>query len=147
MNLRSISRFGTVDSWLIGNLTDGAVHATDYTNASRTMLFNIKENRFDEELLKLLDIPGSLLPEVLPCNSIFGYTDPSLFGGVSIPIGGIAGDQHAALLGHGCIHEGMAKNTYGTGCFMLTNCTSTSVSIEMHKSWWATSAFATTTSS
>jgi glycerol kinase len=114
--------FGTVDSWLLYRLTGNKEHKTDYTNASRTMLFNIKENRFDEELLKLLDIPGSLLPEVLPCNSIFGYTDPSLFGGVSIPIGGIAGDQHAALLGHGCIHEGMAKNTYGTGCFMLTNC-------------------------
>ncbi len=114
--------FGTVDSWLLYRLTGNREHKTDYTNASRTMLFNIKENRFDEELLKLLDIPGSLLPEVFPCNSIFGYTDPSLFGGVSIPIGGIAGDQHAALLGHGCIHEGMAKNTYGTGCFMLTNC-------------------------
>lgn len=112
--------FGTVDSWLLYRLSGGA-HKTDYTNAARTMLFNIHSGRFDDDLLELLHIPASLLPEVLPSNSIFGYTQPSLFDGCSIPIGGIAGDQHAALLGHGCLAPGMAKNTYGTGCFLLMN--------------------------
>ncbi len=112
--------FGTVDSWLLYRLT-GGLHKTDYTNASRTMLFNIYSGNYDQEILDLLHIPASLLPEVLPSNSIFGYTQPTLFHGCSIPIGGIAGDQHAALLGHGCISSGMAKNTYGTGCFLLMN--------------------------
>ena len=110
--------FGTVDSWLLYNLTGGKVHATDYTNASRTMLFNIFEGRYDEELLDLFGIPSSLLPEVRPCDSVFGYTD--LFGG-SIPISGIAGDQHASLFGNLCFENGLAKNTYGTGCFTLMN--------------------------
>lgn len=112
--------FGTVDSWLVWNLTQGEVHATDITNASRTMLFNIHTQAWDEELLSLLDIPASMLPEVKQSSEIFGETAASIFS-VKIPIAGIAGDQHAALFGQMCTAPGMVKNTYGTGCFMLMN--------------------------
>ena len=110
--------FGTVDSWLIWQLTSGRVHATDVSNASRTMLFNVHTNQWDADLLKALDIPESLLPRVLPSSTHFGDVDPALLG-QSIAIGGVAGDQQSALFGQGCFTEGMAKNTYGTGCFML----------------------------
>ncbi|WP_397476217.1 glycerol kinase GlpK [Pusillimonas sp.] len=110
--------FGTIDSWLIWRLTGGAVHATDVTNASRTMLFNVHDGRWDEELLKILNIPASLLPQVLPSCGNFGATEAALLGR-SIPICGVAGDQQAAMFGQACFHEGMAKNTYGTGCFAL----------------------------
>ncbi|KEQ23842.1 glycerol kinase GlpK [Paenibacillus tyrfis] len=113
--------FGTVDTWLIWNLTRGKVHATDYTNASRTMLYNIKQLCWDEKLLQELDIPHSMLPEVKPSVDVYGSTDPHTFGGAEIPIAGVAGDQHAALFGQTCFESGMAKNTYGTGCFMLMN--------------------------
>lgn len=112
--------FGTVDSWLIFNLTKGAVHVTDYTNASRTMLYDIYRRCWDEELLKLFDIPTCMLPEVKPSSCIYGYTDHSVLGG-SIPIAGIAGDQQAALFGQCCFSKGQVKNTYGTGCFLLMN--------------------------
>ena len=110
--------FGTIDSWLIWQLTQGAVHATDVSNASRTMLFNIHTNQWDAELLKILDIPAELLPEVQPSSSIFGQVDADILGAI-IPIGGVAGDQQSALFGQACFKSGMAKNTYGTGCFML----------------------------
>jgi glycerol kinase len=110
--------FGTVDSWLLWQLTEGALHATDVTNASRTMLFNVHKNEWDAELLKLLDIPIELMPKVLPSSASYGETRPSVLG-AAIPIGGIAGDQQSALFGQACFKEGMAKNTYGTGCFML----------------------------
>lgn len=112
--------FGTVDTWLIYNLTKGAVHVTDYTNASRTMLFDIHKLCWDEELLKLHAIPRSMLPEVKPSSCIYGYTDSSVTGG-EIPIAGIAGDQQAALFGQCCFEKGQVKNTYGTGCFLLVN--------------------------
>ena len=112
--------FGTVDTWLIWKLTGGKVHATDYSNASRTMLYNINELKWDDELLKMLDIPRSLLPEVKPSSCIFGYTDKSLIG-ATVPIGGVAGDQQAALFGQCCFGEGELKNTYGTGAFLLMN--------------------------
>ena len=112
--------FGTVDSWLIWNLTGGKVHATDYTNASRTMLFNINTLKWDDELLKLFDIPKELLPEVKPSSSIFGYTNKKILG-ASLPIGGVAGDQQSALFGQCCFSEGELKNTYGTGAFLLMN--------------------------
>jgi len=108
--------FGTVDSWLIYNLTGKKVHATDCTNASRTMLFNINTMEWDKELLELLDIPESLMPEVLPSSHIYGYTEDSLFGG-PIAIAGVAGDQQAALFGQCCFNKGDVKNTYGTGGF------------------------------
>jgi glycerol kinase len=110
--------FGTIDSWLIWQLTQGAVHATDVSNASRTMLFNIRTNQWDAELLKILDIPAELLPSVQPSSSIFGEVSADILG-VRIPIGGVAGDQQSALFGQACFKSGMAKNTYGTGCFML----------------------------
>ena len=110
--------FGTTDSWLIWKLTDGAVHATDYSNASRTMLFNINTLEWDKEILQELEIPQSLLPKV--CPSSFHFGDTTLFGGV-IPIAGVAGDQQAALFGQNCFTAGNAKNTYGTGCFLLMN--------------------------
>ena len=110
--------FGTIDTWLIWNLTKGKVHVTDYSNASRTMLYNIKELRWDKKILKELDIPVSMLPEVKPSSAFYGYTDARLFG-VEIPIAGDAGDQQAALFGQACYTPGMVKNTYGTGCFML----------------------------
>lgn len=112
--------FGTIDSWLVWKLTGGAVHATDVSNASRTMLFSIHTMTWDEKLLKLLEIPRSLLPEVMASSDSFGETTPDLFG-APIPIAGIAGDQQAALFGQTCFTPGLAKNTYGTGCFMLMN--------------------------
>lgn len=112
--------FGTVDTWLIYKLTKGKVFATDYTNASRTMLFNIHTLTWDEEILKKLDIPISMLPEVKPSSGIFGYADPTIVG-APIPIAGVAGDQQAALFGQCCFKPGEAKNTYGTGCFLLMN--------------------------
>ncbi|ABR46784.1 glycerol kinase [Alkaliphilus metalliredigens QYMF] len=113
--------FGTVDSWLIWNLTRGKVHVTDYSNASRTMLYNIKELKWDEKILEALDIPKSMLPEVKASSEVYGHTDHQTFGGADIPIAGAAGDQQAALFGQACFQPGMAKNTYGTGCFMLMN--------------------------
>ncbi len=110
--------FGTVDSWLIWKLTEGRVHATDFTNASRTMLFNIDTLTWDEELLELFRIPRSMLPSVKSSGEIFGYTN---VGGEQIPIAGVAGDQQAALFGQGCYKKGEGKNTYGTGCFLLVN--------------------------
>ena len=112
--------FGTVDTWLIYQLTRGAVHVTDYTNASRTMIFDIHRLCWDQELLGLLGIPESMLPEVKPSSHIYGYTDRSVLGG-EIPIAGIAGDQQAALFGQCCFKKGQVKNTYGTGCFLLMN--------------------------
>lgn len=112
--------FGTVDSWLVWNLTGGRLHVTDVTNASRTMLWNIHEGCWDEELLQWLDIAPELLPEVLPSSHLYGETDPQWLGG-PVMIGGIAGDQQSALFGQACFKPGMAKNTYGTGCFMLLN--------------------------
>lgn len=111
---------GTIDTWLLWNLTDGHIHATDYSNASRTMLYNIKELCWDKELLKLFDIPESMLPRVLPSSGVFGNTSP-LVTGVGVPVAGIAGDQQAALFGQTCFNKGDAKNTYGTGCFLLLN--------------------------
>jgi glycerol kinase len=110
--------FGTIDSWLIWQLTHGEVHATDVSNASRTMLFNVRTNQWDAELLKILDIPAELLPTVQPSSSIFGHVSADILG-ASVPIGGVAGDQQSALFGQACFTSGMAKNTYGTGCFML----------------------------
>ena len=112
--------FGTVDCFLIYHLTGGKVHATDPSNAARTLLFNIHTCHWDEELLRLFRIPASLLPQVMPSSGIFGYTSPSLFG-APIPIAGVAGDQQAALVGQCCFAPGQAKNTYGTGCFTLMN--------------------------
>lgn len=109
---------GTIDSWLIWNMTNGTLHITDVTNASRTLLFNINSLEWDAELLSLLGIPWQMLPEVKPSSDIYGHTD---FLGTSIPIAGIAGDQQAALFGQMCTKKGMVKNTYGTGCFMLMN--------------------------
>ena len=112
--------FGTIDTWLVWKLTAGRVHATDYSNASRTMLFNISALDWDDVIINKLDIPKSMLPVVKPSSGLFGYTDPRDFG-ASIPITGIAGDQQAALFGQTCFEPGDAKNTYGTGCFMLMN--------------------------
>lgn len=112
--------FGTVDTWLIWNLTRGEVHVTDYTNASRTMLFNIHELSWDDELLNKFNIPRCMLPEVKPSSYIYGYTDSGILGG-NIPIAGAAGDQQAALFGQCCFERGQVKNTYGTGCFLLMN--------------------------
>ena len=112
--------FGTVETWLIWKLTKGAVHVTDYSNASRTMLFNINTLQWDDEILKILDIPKCMLPEPKPSSCVYGETDPSYLGG-AIPIAGAAGDQQAALFGQTCFEAGEAKNTYGTGCFLLMN--------------------------
>lgn len=112
--------FGTVETWLIWKLTKGAVHVTDYSNASRTMLFNINTLEWDEEILEELGIPKSMLPQAKPSSEIYGETDPDFFGG-RIPIAGAAGDQQAALFGQTCFEKGEAKNTYGTGCFLLMN--------------------------
>lgn len=112
--------FGTVDTWLIYKLTGGKVHATDYTNASRTMLYNIHTLEWDQELLEKFHIPACMLPEVKNSSEIYGYTDETLFGG-EVPIAGVAGDQQAALFGQCCFEAGDAKNTYGTGCFLLMN--------------------------
>lgn len=113
--------FGTVDSWLLARLTGGAVHATDYSNASRTLMFNIKELAWDQKLLDVLGVPREMLPDVRPSCGVFGETDPDCFLGVSVPIAGIAGDQQAALFGQACYRPGMTKNTYGTGSFLLMN--------------------------
>ncbi|AKA70351.1 glycerol kinase GlpK [Clostridium scatologenes] len=112
--------FGNIDTWLMWNLTKGKIHVTDYTNASRTMLFNIHELKWDKELLEILDIPESMLPEVKPSSCVYGETDEKLFG-APIKIAGDAGDQQAALFGQTCFKPGTAKNTYGTGCFLLMN--------------------------
>jgi glycerol kinase len=112
--------FGTIDSWLIWNLTGGKVHATDASNASRTLLFNVHTLQWDDELLRLFNIPRSVLPQVVPSSGVLGTTDAALFG-TAIPIAGVAGDQQAATFGQACFAPGMAKNTYGTGCFMLMN--------------------------
>ncbi len=112
--------FGTVDSWLLWNLTNGKRHITDVTNASRTMIFNIHELCWDSDLLKIFDIPESILPNVVQSSEICGFSSKGIFNS-EIPISGIAGDQHAALFGQNCIEQGMVKNTYGTGCFMLMN--------------------------
>lgn len=112
--------FGNIDTWLIWNLTKGKVHVTDYSNASRTMLFNIHELVWDKVILSELNIPESMLPEAKPSSCVYGYADKELFG-AEIPIAGAAGDQQAALFGQACYNPGMAKNTYGTGCFMLMN--------------------------
>ena len=112
--------FGTVETWLIWKLTKGAAHVTDYSNASRTMLFNINTLEWDKDILAELGIPESMLPEAKPSSCIYGYADPSYFG-AAIPIAGAAGDQQAALFGQTCFKPGEAKNTYGTGCFLLMN--------------------------
>ena len=113
--------FGTIDTWLIWNLSGGKTHVTDYTNASRTMMYHIRELQWDKELLEILQIPASMLPEVRPSSEIYGYTTDKHFFGCRIPIAGAAGDQQAALFGQACYEKGIAKNTYGTGCFMLMN--------------------------
>lgn len=113
--------FGTIDTWLLRNLTGGQAHATDYSNASRTLLFNIKTKQWDSELLKTLHVPESLLPKVQASASLFGVTSSKSYLGVGIPITGMAGDQQAALFGQGCHEPGTLKNTYGTGCFLLLN--------------------------
>ena len=110
--------FGTIDSWLLWQLTGGSLHATDVSNASRTMLFDVHRNRWDEELLDLLQVPASLMPQVLPSSAEYGRSVDSLLG-APVRIGGVAGDQQSALFGQACFREGMAKNTYGTGCFLL----------------------------
>lgn len=112
--------FGTVDSWLIWNLTKGEIHATDYSNASRTLLYNIDKLEWDDKMCSELNVPQSMLPEVRPSSGDFGKADKSFFG-AELPISGVAGDQQAALFGQACFNKGMAKNTYGTGCFMLMN--------------------------
>jgi len=110
--------FGTIDSWLVWNLTGGKAHVTDYSNASRTLLYDIRAQRWDDDLLALFDVPATMLPTVRPSSEIYGYAE-QLVPGQKIPIGGIAGDQQAALFGQACFAPGMAKNTYGTGCFLL----------------------------
>ena len=121
--------FGTVDTWLIWNLTKGKVHATDYTNASRTMIFDIHKLEWSKELLEYFDIPSAMLPKVLPSSAVYGYTDSTVLGG-KICISGVAGDQQAALFGQCCFEEGEAKNTYGTGCFLLMNTGSNAIKSE-----------------
>ena len=112
--------FGTIDSWLMWKLSGGVIHATDYTNAARTMIYNIKELKWDEKLLGILNIPKSMLPKVQQSSGIFGYTETEILG-AKIPISGVAGDQQAALFGQCCFEKGDVKNTYGTGCFLLMN--------------------------
>jgi glycerol kinase len=130
--------FGTIDTWLLWKLTGGHVHATDVSNAARTMLFDVRHNVWDHELLKALHVPDSLLPQVFPSSHIFGETEASLFG-APIPIAGIAGDQQAALFGQACFKAGLAKNTYGTGCFMLMH---TGSRFELSKNGLVTTAAA-----
>jgi glycerol kinase len=113
--------FGTIDSWLIWNLTGGEVHVTDVTNASRTLMYDIHRRDWDDELLAMLDVPRAMLPAVRSCSEIYGDTAPQFFFGHRVPIAGVAGDQQAALFGQACFEAGMAKNTYGTGCFLLMN--------------------------
>ncbi|MCH2182163.1 MAG: glycerol kinase GlpK [Mariniblastus sp.] len=112
--------FGTIDSWLLWHLTGGSVHATDISNACRTLLFNLKTGQWDDDLLSLFDIPRSMLPDIRPCSCQFGTTEAGILG-TAIPIGGMIGDQQSALFGQACIETGMAKTTYGTGCFLLMN--------------------------
>ena len=113
--------FGTIDTWLVWKLTDGAAHVTDYSNAARTMLYNIKELKWDDEILEILNIPKVMLPEVRSNSEIYGKTAPFHFYGGEVPISGMAGDQQAALFGQLAFEPGMVKNTYGTGCFLLMN--------------------------
>lgn len=113
--------FGTIDTWLVWKFTNGASHVTDYSNASRTLMYNIYELKWDDELLNILNVPKKMLPEVCPSSHVYGRTAPFHFFGQEVPIAGIAGDQQAALFGQACFKPGMAKNTYGTGCFMLMN--------------------------
>ena len=113
--------FGTIDTWLIWKLSGGRAHVTDYSNASRTLMYNIYDLKWDDELLKILTIPASMLPEVRPSSEVYAHTVSHHFFGHNIPIAGAAGDQQAALFGQACFEDGMAKNTYGTGCFMLMN--------------------------
>jgi len=113
--------FGTIDTWIIWKLTEGQVHVTDYSNASRTLMYNIYDLKWDEELLNILGVPRSMLPNVRPSSEIYGHVSSNHFFGTSVPIAGIAGDQQAALFGQACFDSGMVKNTYGTGCFMLMN--------------------------
>ncbi|AEH52357.1 glycerol kinase GlpK [Heyndrickxia coagulans] len=113
--------FGTIDTWLIWKFSGGKAHVTDYSNASRTLLYNIYDLKWDPELLEMLDVPAAMLPEVKPSSHVYAQTAPYHFFGEEIPIAGVAGDQQAALFGQACYEEGMAKNTYGTGCFMLMN--------------------------
>ncbi|MCR8847404.1 glycerol kinase GlpK [Rossellomorea sp. SC111] len=113
--------FGTIDTWLIWKMSGGTAHVTDYSNASRTLMYNIHDLKWDEELLDILGVPASMLPEVRPSSEVYGKTVPYHFFGREIPIAGAAGDQQAALFGQACYEKGMAKNTYGTGCFMLMN--------------------------
>ncbi len=122
--------FGTIDSWLLWKLSDGALHVTDATNASRTLLFDIARQSWDDELLERMRVPRAMLPEVRDSSTVFGHT--SLLGGGRIPIAGVAGDQHAALLGQACTRPGMTKNTYGTGCFMLVNTGDTPIASQNH---------------
>ncbi|CAM8633394.1 GlpK Glycerol kinase [Comamonadaceae bacterium] len=133
--------FGTIDSWLIWQLTEGKVHVTDVSNASRTMLFNVHTNLWDEDLLAALDIPASLMPAVQPSASLFGEVAPGLLGH-AIPIGGVAGDQQSALFGQACFKAGMVKNTYGTGCFMLMH---TGVTFQTSQNGLITTSAAQTT--
>lgn len=113
--------FGTIDTWIIWKLSGGAAHVTDYSNASRTLMYNIHELQWDEELLSILGVPASMLPKVCPSSKVYTHADPEQFFGHAVPIAGIAGDQQAALFGQACFESGMVKNTYGTGCFMLMN--------------------------
>ena len=113
--------FGTIDTWLIWKLSAGKAHVTDYSNASRTLMFNIHDLKWDDELLDILQVPKGMLPEVKPSSAVYAKTDATHFFGQEIPIAGAAGDQQAALFGQACFEVGMAKNTYGTGCFMLMN--------------------------
>lgn len=122
--------FGTIDTWLIWKLTGGRVHVTDYSNASRTMMYNINTLEWDKDILKELDIPEIMLPEVKESSCVYGYTDSGLFADIKIPIAGCAGDQQSALFGQNCFEEGTAKNTYGTGCFLLMNTGEKSVKSE-----------------
>jgi glycerol kinase len=120
--------FGTIDTWLIWKLSGGSAHVTDYSNASRTLMFNIYDLQWDEELLQLLDVPSSMLPKACSSSEVYAHTSEHFLLGEKIPISGVAGDQQAALFGQACYEEGMAKNTYGTGCFMLMNTGSNAVS-------------------
>jgi len=113
--------FGTIDTWLVWKLSGGKAHVTDYSNASRTLMYNIYDLKWDEELLDILGVPSSMLPEVRPSSEVYAHTAEELFFGYSAPIAGVAGDQQAALFGQACYEDGMVKNTYGTGCFMLMN--------------------------
>lgn len=122
--------FGTIDTWLVWKLSGGAAHVTDYSNASRTLVYNIHELKWDDELCEILDVPKQILPEVKPSSEVYAHTEGYHFFGLNVPISGIAGDQQAALFGQNCFESGMVKNTYGTGCFMLMNTGEKAVSSE-----------------